>query len=110
MMTRNRRLGRKWWLTICKNAVCQAEPPARPIVSFLRLTPLRGIAALWVVLYHYCGQSVFRIWTLLHYSSSISKGYLAVDIFFMLSGFVMTHVYHRAFSDNGSCSTIAASW
>ena len=30
----------------------------------------------------------------------IYKGYLAVDMFFMLSGFVMTHVYHRAFSES----------
>ena len=29
----------------------------------------------------------------------IGKGYLAVDMFFMLSGFVMTHVYYRAFSE-----------
>ena len=32
-----------------------------------------------------------------HYTQTISKGYLAVDMFFMLSGFVMTHVYCRTF-------------
>jgi len=37
-----------------------------------------------------------------HYTHLISKGYLAVDMFFMLSGFVMTHVYYRAFSDSES--------
>ena len=56
MMTRNRRLGRKWWLTIRKNAVCQAEPPSASNGQLPSLTPLRGLAALWVVLYHYCVQ------------------------------------------------------
>jgi peptidoglycan/LPS O-acetylase OafA/YrhL len=63
------------------------------------LTPLRGIAALWVVLYHYCGTAQFLPnLDITPQSYLISKGYLAVDMFFMLSGFVMAHVYHRAFS------------
>jgi peptidoglycan/LPS O-acetylase OafA/YrhL len=60
------------------------------------LTPLRGIAALWVVVFHYC-------WHLpaLHvdrYTGAVYKGYLAVDLFFMLSGFVISHVYRRVFA------------
>ena len=59
------------------------------------LTPLRGIAALWVVLYHY------NIWAsnlgLDDYLQIVDQGYLAVDLFFMISGFVMAHVYRRAF-------------
>lgn len=57
------------------------------------LTPLRGIAAFWVVIYHY------NIWAPNAHLGSpiIGKGYLAVDLFFMISGFVMTHVYHRGF-------------
>jgi peptidoglycan/LPS O-acetylase OafA/YrhL len=35
------------------------------------------------------------------YSHLLDKGYLAVDMFFMLSGFVMTHVYWRAFVKEG---------
>ncbi|CAO3432505.1 acyltransferase family protein [Azospirillum endophyticum] len=61
------------------------------------LTPLRGIAALWVVLYHYS----FQYFPNLHpdsYTHLVQKGYLAVDLFFMLSGFVLTHVYHGTFS------------
>lgn len=58
------------------------------------LTPLRGIAALWVVLYHY------NIWAsnlnLDDYLQIVDQGYLAVDLFFMISGFVMAHVYRRA--------------
>jgi peptidoglycan/LPS O-acetylase OafA/YrhL len=67
-------------------------PPARVLPS---LTPLRGLAAVWVVIYHY------NIWApnahLDAHSPIIGKGYLAVDLFFMISGFVMTHVYHHAF-------------
>jgi peptidoglycan/LPS O-acetylase OafA/YrhL len=67
-------------------------PHARVLPS---LTPLRGLAAVWVVIYHY------NIWApnahLDAHSPIIGKGYLAVDLFFMISGFVMTHVYRHAF-------------
>jgi peptidoglycan/LPS O-acetylase OafA/YrhL len=65
------------------------------------LTPLRGVAALWVVLYHYCGTAQYLPnLDITPYSYFISKGYLGVDLFFMLSGFVMAHVYHDAFSES----------
>ena len=60
------------------------------------MTPLRGIAALWVVVFHYCWH-----FPALHpdrYTGAVYKGYLAVDLFFMLSGFVISHVYHRVFA------------
>jgi peptidoglycan/LPS O-acetylase OafA/YrhL len=64
------------------------------------LTPLRGIAALWVVLYHYCGtRQYFPNLDITPHSYILSKGYLGVDMFFMLSGFVMAHVYCRSFSE-----------
>src|SRR3984893_5338497 len=44
------------------------------------LTSLRGLAALTVLIFHVIPD--FR-------------GYLAVDLFFLLSGFVLTHVYHE---------------
>lgn len=72
--------------------------PQPPVARHLHsLTPLRGIAALWVVLYHYS----FQYFPNLHpdrYTHLVQKGYLAVDLFFMLSGFVLTHVYHDSFS------------
>ena len=56
------------------------------------LTALRGIAALWVVIYHYrshsAGLPLDWLWR---------NGYLAVDIFFVLSGFIMIYVYGAAF-------------
>jgi peptidoglycan/LPS O-acetylase OafA/YrhL len=53
------------------------------------LTSLRFWAALWVVLFHYrpyLGAEAVG-WGVL------GKGYLAVDFFFMLSGFILAHVY-----------------
>jgi peptidoglycan/LPS O-acetylase OafA/YrhL len=50
------------------------------------LTPMRGFAALTVVLYH-ADFSVF------------GRGYLAVDLFFLLSGFVLMHAYGRWFNN-----------
>ena len=53
------------------------------------LTSLRFWAALWVVLYHYRPYLGIEAvgWGVL------GKGYLAVDFFFMLSGFILAHVY-----------------
>ena len=59
------------------------------------LTPLRGIAALWVFVYHFEG-------VLVHFippgsTQLVAKGYLMVDLFFIMSGFIMCHVYQRSF-------------
>ena len=63
------------------------------------LTSLRGLAALWVVVYHFSVQCLPSL-DATHHTQLIHKGYLAVDMFFLLSGFVMTHVYHGAFSQS----------
>jgi peptidoglycan/LPS O-acetylase OafA/YrhL len=61
----------------------QQEVPAHAH-KFASLDALRGLAALTVVFYHlFPSNWLFR------------RGYLAVDFFFMLSGFVMTHAYQR---------------
>jgi peptidoglycan/LPS O-acetylase OafA/YrhL len=54
------------------------------------LNAIRGVAALMVVLFH-----CFRLHFFSHYLdlSCFSKGYFAVDMFFILSGFVLMHVY-----------------
>src|SRR6202167_4956484 len=70
--------------------------PQSAVSQLPSLTALRGLAALWVVLFHYPPLYFPRL-DMPGHSSLIGKGYLAVDLFFMLSGFVMTHVYYRAF-------------
>jgi len=60
------------------------------------LTPLRGLAALWVVLFHADVILVYRQFGgLLDRSATglISHGYLWVDFFFLLSGFIIAHAY-----------------
>ena len=70
------------------------DPPQR--MELPAVTSLRGLAALTVLLFHgsnlalayapgtNMGSVLLNIW---------SRGYLAVDLFFFLSGFVLTHVY-----------------
>jgi peptidoglycan/LPS O-acetylase OafA/YrhL len=59
------------------------------------LTGVRGFAAVVIVIYHF-GKfhldrtSGLNVW-------SVPHGYLPVDLFFMLSGFVMGYVYRDAF-------------
>jgi peptidoglycan/LPS O-acetylase OafA/YrhL len=53
------------------------------------LTSLRIVAAIWVLAYHFrdhLGLEVDRL-------GLIAKGYLGVDLFFILSGFILSHVY-----------------
>lgn len=58
------------------------------------------MAALWVVLYHYTAVYFYQL-NPSTYTHLVEKGYLAVDLFFLLSGFVLTHVYRRAFASAG---------
>lgn len=58
------------------------------------LTALRFFAAFWVVLYHY--------WPKLDvgFTPAVAqKGYLGVEAFFVLSGFILCHVYLRGFGE-----------
>ena len=69
------------------------------------LTALRGIAAVTVLLYHssfvafnFAGGSPPWLWR---------RGSLAVDLFFFLSGFVLTHVYGRRLSEERNWRTVS---
>jgi len=59
------------------------------------LTPLRGIAALWVVVFHFSEIVVKFVST--DRSLLLTKGYLMVDLFFIMSGFIIYHVYQQSF-------------
>ena len=69
------------------------------------LTPLRGIAALSVVFFH-ARLILFPQWMtpLTEYTHFVENGYLWVDLFFILSGFVMMYVYQSTF-DQGVTSS-----
>lgn len=57
------------------------------------LTGIRGIASLYVVGFHYTLGLTF----ITAASTFVAHGYLAVDLFFVLSGFVMALTYTRMF-------------
>ncbi len=57
-------------------------------VDIKPLTALRFLAAMWVVAFHYWPHLAgFGVPTF------VSKGYLGVECFFVLSGFILSHVY-----------------
>ena len=61
--------------------------PAAPRHVYLNLDAIRGVAAISVMLYHF---SPF-----LAAGKVLPSSYLAVDLFFLLSGFVIAHAYDR---------------
>jgi len=68
----------------------------RRIFYLSNLTPLRGIAALLTVIFHI---DIFLGWAMIPTGGSplLSHMYLMVDFFFILSGFIMCHVYRNRF-------------
>jgi peptidoglycan/LPS O-acetylase OafA/YrhL len=59
------------------------------------LTPLRGIAAIMVAIYHFNG--VVANFVNPRHTFLIQKCYLMVDLFIVMSGFIMLHVYGHQF-------------
>lgn len=66
-----------------------------PKLEIRSLTGLRGVAAFYVMLYHFkipdMGSGPFF--------DFIRHGYLCVDLFFVLSGYVMAKTYQKLFKD-----------
>ena len=65
--------------------------PARPALP--ALTGLRALAALWVVLFHYRDDLLALVPGLAPLDTFMRAGYLGVDLFFPLSGFVLAYTY-----------------
>jgi peptidoglycan/LPS O-acetylase OafA/YrhL len=80
-----------------------STPSSTAPAYLTNLTPLRGIAALIVLLFHFdlfwggpFAGTLFQTDTTLF----VKKGYLLVDFFFVLSGFIMAHVYGTSFASS----------
>jgi peptidoglycan/LPS O-acetylase OafA/YrhL len=63
------------------------------------LTSLRGIAAMAVVLQHF--SKTAQVHTGVPIPSLVPHGYLAVDFFFVLSGYIMCYTYLHTFRSEG---------
>ena len=62
------------------------------------LTGLRGLAAVFVMLYHFTRDDNPAGEPLASHGSFLSHGYLSVDVFFVLSGFIMALTYYDLFA------------
>lgn len=77
--------------------MAQPVQPLQPKHHFEILDGLRGVAAMTVVLFHIC-----ETWNGGdHARQIINHGYLAVDFFFMLSGFVVAYAYDDRWNSTG---------
>ncbi len=65
-----------------------ANSPFKPKSRYELLDGLRGTAALCVIVYHF-----FEAWATSAVDQHFNHGYLAVDFFFILSGFVISYAY-----------------
>ena len=68
------------------------------------LTGIRALAALWVVSFHFTRFDA-HLYNAGFLNPIVRHGYLGVDLFFVLSGFIMTHVYRGQFRSRFSASS-----
>jgi peptidoglycan/LPS O-acetylase OafA/YrhL len=61
--------------------------------EIMPLTGIRGLAAGFVVLFHYYSSWVIILPAMEWLAPLASRGSLGVDLFFILSGFILSHVY-----------------
>ncbi len=73
--------------------------PSKPRAEIKPLTSLRGLAAMAVVLQHFSATAQLNAsgWI----PSIVPHGYMAVDFFFVLSGFIMCYTYLAGFETLG---------
>src|SRR5580693_6475909 len=68
-------------------------PPKTKYLS--NLTSLRGVAALLVAIFHF--EMAIARFVPASLTMFFEKSYLMVDLFFVMSGFIMFHVYRSSF-------------
>src|ERR1700733_7349411 len=69
------------------------------------LSGARAFPPLILVLYHFCEGHGYR--GNFVFDAIVAKGYLWVEFFFVLSGFILTHVYGRQPPPRGAASADA---
>lgn len=63
-----------------------------------QLTGLRFVAALWVVLFHFGAPLQVLLPETRGFPNAAADGFLAVDLFFVLSGYIISYQYFDAFA------------
>lgn len=86
-------------MTVPKDTIAASRAPQLRQGGEIRsLTGLRGVTAMFVIIYHATGYMGFSP----PLKAMIEHGYVAVDLFFILSGFVMAmtagHFFQQSFS------------
>lgn len=77
------------------SAAVMATNTTKP--EIFSLTSLRAFAALAVVLFHFSGSFGPATYPINKHSGILEYGYIGVDFFFLLSGFILYYVYRDEF-------------
>ncbi len=88
-----------------KQEKATAELPTTPRRRLVELDALRGVAAILVVLYHYLTRYDELLGHSTQFPYSFSWGWVGVEIFFVLSGFVI----YMSLDRNTTCTDFVAS-
>ncbi|CAN5595075.1 acyltransferase [soil metagenome] len=83
-------------VTVPELTVHDISEKVKPVTYLSNLTPLRGVAALLTVVFHLWIQ--FGSALVGEGATAFNRMYLMVDFFFVLSGFIMCHVYGERFA------------
>jgi len=78
--------------------------------SLPALTGLRAIASVWVLAFHLLSPARTAFPSLAGRGALIDAGYLGVDVFFVLSGFVLAHAYGDSFTSVKSSQWLRFWW
>lgn len=82
---------------------------ARPQINFTSIEAGRGLAALLVVLYHASASTFMspKYWNTQVFGGFFDFGYAGVEFFFVLSGFIITHVHSHDIGQPSRLATYA---